>query len=57
MIAESFDINAVRDPVAFISNDADQNPKSGFSRVVIFAEIGAGHFGGNPVFHAFQVRK
>ena len=57
VIAESFDINSIRDPVAFISNDSTQPQKSGFSRVVIFTELGAGHFGGNPVFHAFQVRK
>ena len=29
-------------------------PGSGFSRLVVFTEGSAGHFNGNPVFHVMQ---
>jgi hypothetical protein len=53
-VAERFELDRISDPVAFISKN-QSDPGSGFSRVVIFTEKEAGHFKGNPIFHAVQV--
>ena len=48
-----FDIKGIKDPVAFKKRKENAND-SPFTRVVIFTEIGGGHFH-NDVYHVFQV--
>ena len=48
-----FDIKGIKDPVAF--KKRKENASDGpFTRVVIFTEVGGGHFR-NDVYHVFQV--
>ena len=54
---QRFGLYRVKDPVAFKKRNGNQgrNAAAGpFTQVVIFTEIGGGHFN-NDVFHAFQV--
>ena len=53
-VAESFELKRVSDPTAFKSRQGQNQPGSGFSRLVVFTEESAGHFNGNPVFHVMQ---
>lgn len=55
VVAERFPLSQVKSPIAFISKDQDPNEKSGYSRVVVIKEEGAGHYNNTPLFHAFQV--
>ena len=48
-----FDINGIKDPVAFKKRKENAND-SPFTRVVIFTEVCGGHFH-NDVYHVFQV--
>ncbi len=60
-VVRRFPFSRLRDPTAFISREQQQSSrarKSGFTRVVVVREDGAGHGqgrgGSSPVFHAFQ---